>query len=142
MADGTAYVVEWGAISLPIGHPSRVTCMEVHDTFSEAAEAAEACEFDARVFPITVPDPANEPEFTPVAGVPAAPAPVGVLPALARAIEASDAGHDPLCMAILRGRACTCGLDESNAGVGAVDSDTNRAHTLMDCAEKKEPPHE
>lgn len=60
-----AYVVEWGAISLPLGHPSRVTCMEVHDTAAEAAAAALACEFDARVFPITIPDPANEPGFTP-----------------------------------------------------------------------------
>lgn len=70
MADGTAYVVEYGAISLPLGHPSRTTRMEVHDTFSEAAAAAEVCEFDARVFPITIPDPANEPGYTPLALVP------------------------------------------------------------------------
>lgn len=66
----TAYVVEWGAISLPLGHQSRLTCMEVHRTFAAAAAAAEACEFDARVFPITVPDPADEPGFTPLARVP------------------------------------------------------------------------
>ena len=35
----------------------------------------------------------------------------------ARAVEASDEGHDPLCMAILRGKECTCGFDERNAGV-------------------------
>jgi hypothetical protein len=56
-----AYVMEYGAISLPLGHPSRVTCSEVHGKFSEAAAAAAACEFDARVYPITVPDPTFEP---------------------------------------------------------------------------------
>jgi hypothetical protein len=58
----TAYVLEWGAISLPLGHPSRVTCMEVHSTFSEAADAAEDCEFDARIFTITIPEPPKEPQ--------------------------------------------------------------------------------
>lgn len=61
MTDGIAYVVEWGAISLPLGHPSRVTCMEVHGSFPEAAAAAAACDFDARVFPITIPDPDAQP---------------------------------------------------------------------------------
>jgi hypothetical protein len=64
-----AYVVEWGAISLPLGHPSRVTCMEVHHSFSEAAAAADACEFDARVFPITIPDPSGEPGSAVPSGV-------------------------------------------------------------------------
>jgi hypothetical protein len=56
-----AYVLEWGAISLPLGHPSRITGMEVHGTFSDAAAAADACEFNARVFPITVPCPSTDP---------------------------------------------------------------------------------
>lgn len=54
-------------------------------------------------------------------GVPAVPA-VGILPALARAVEASDEGHDPLCMAILRGKACSCGFDQRAAGVGGTDA--------------------
>ena len=55
---GTAYVVEWGAISLPLGHPSRITCMDVYLTLADAEAAAEAADFDCRVFPIVVPDPA------------------------------------------------------------------------------------
>lgn len=31
---------------------------------------------------------------------------------LSRAVEASDEGHDPLCMAVLRGKACTCGVPD------------------------------
>jgi len=53
-----AYVLEWGAISLPLGHPSRVTCMGgARHLRGRGGGAAEACEFDARVFPITIPDP-------------------------------------------------------------------------------------
>lgn len=44
-------------------------------------------------------------------------APSGLDQQLASATEASDEGHDPLCMAILRGKACTCGHEERNAGV-------------------------
>jgi hypothetical protein len=43
-------------------------------------------------------------------GVTAAPAPAGPLQQMAAGIEALDAGHDPLCMAVLRGKACTCGV--------------------------------
>lgn len=51
------------------------------------------------------------------AGVPAA----GLTQQLARAVEATEAGHDPLCMSILRGKACSCGFDERNAGVDLPD---------------------
>ena len=45
----------------------------------------------------------------------------GLTQQLQRAVEASDEGHDPFCMAILRGKDCSCGLDERNAGVPGTE---------------------
>ncbi len=58
---GLAYVVEYGAISLPFGDPSRLTCLEIYDKVADAAAAAEASEFNAHVFAITIPHP-QEPQ--------------------------------------------------------------------------------
>lgn len=44
----------------------------------------------------------------------------GLTQQLARAVDANEAGHDPLCMAILRGKECTCGLDERTRGVAVL----------------------
>lgn len=49
------------------------------------------------------------------AGVDPVQAPSGLTDQLQRAAEASDAGHDPLCMAVLRGKECTCGVDSVQA---------------------------
>lgn len=42
--------------------------------------------------------------------------PAGPLAQVAAGIAALDEGHDPLCMAVLRGKACTCGAQEANRG--------------------------
>lgn len=49
-------------------------------------------------------------------GIPGA----GLAPQLARAVEASQAGHNPFCMAILRGKACDCGFERSLSEKEAV----------------------
>ena len=43
-------------------------------------------------------------------GVPAS----GLTEQLQRAVGSSDEGHDPLCMAVLRGKECTCGVPPSD----------------------------
>jgi hypothetical protein len=40
----------------------------------------------------------------------------GLTQQLVRAVEASDEGHDPFCMAILRGKDCSCGFDQRAEG--------------------------
>lgn len=40
----------------------------------------------------------------------------GPLHQVAAGMEALDAGHDPLCMAVLRGKECTCGVTEVPRG--------------------------
>lgn len=49
-----AWIVEWGAASLPLGDPSRVTCKSVHDTRAEAEEALFQArrEFDAHMYQV------------------------------------------------------------------------------------------
>lgn len=51
-----AWVVEFGAIDFPLGHPSRVTVLEIHHTEHEAA--VSLCdaqkEFCARMWPISL----------------------------------------------------------------------------------------
>lgn len=51
------WIVEYGAIALPIGHPSRLTCFECHETEEAARAAIDAMEFDARMFAVPVPAP-------------------------------------------------------------------------------------
>lgn len=48
----TGWVVEAGAVSLPHGHPSRLTTKSIHDTEAEARSVAAACGFDADVYPV------------------------------------------------------------------------------------------
>lgn len=45
-------------------------------------------------------------------GVQPSQAPSGLAQQLATAVEAIEADHDPLCMSVLRGKACTCGVQE------------------------------
>jgi hypothetical protein len=40
----------------------------------------------------------------------------GLTQQLVRAVEASDEGHDPFCLAILRGKDCSCGFDQRPEG--------------------------
>lgn len=49
------WVVEWGSVSLPAGHPSRVTCMAIY--YSEAdAKTHDTGGFDSRVFRVAAID--------------------------------------------------------------------------------------
>jgi hypothetical protein len=52
----TMWIVEWGAVSLPIGDPSRITAKSVHDTIAEADEALFQVrkEFDARMYQVVL----------------------------------------------------------------------------------------
>ena len=56
-----AWIVEWGAVSLPLGDPSRVTCKSVHETRAEAEEALFQArkELDAQMYQVApvVPQP-------------------------------------------------------------------------------------
>ena len=54
---------------------------------------------------------ARDPECPACRASQRAPAVVGPLAQVAAGIEALDEGHDPLCMAVLRGKDCTCGVD-------------------------------
>jgi hypothetical protein len=49
------WIVESGAVGLPLGHPSRLTTFEAHDTEVEARAALAASEFNGRVFSVPVP---------------------------------------------------------------------------------------
>jgi hypothetical protein len=46
------WIVEWGAISLPLGHPSRITCMTACHTEAEARAELADCQgqFDSHMF--------------------------------------------------------------------------------------------
>jgi hypothetical protein len=46
----TCWFVEYGAVSLPIGSPSRITTLERFETPEAAAAAAEASDFNSRTF--------------------------------------------------------------------------------------------
>lgn len=46
------WIMEWGAVSLPAGHPSRVTCYAGYRTEAEAREESAKCDFDSRVYPV------------------------------------------------------------------------------------------
>ena len=46
-----AWVFEWGAIDLPRGDPSRITCMSAHPTEAEALAQADGCDFNWQVYP-------------------------------------------------------------------------------------------
>ena len=45
-----------------------------------------------------------------------APSPVGPVEQVVAGMAALDDGHDPLCVAVIRGKGCTCGF---NARIGA-----------------------
>lgn len=49
-------------------------------------------------------------------GVAPVPAPSGPLAQAVAGMQALDAGHDPLCMAVLRGKGCTCGVGGTSNG--------------------------
>jgi hypothetical protein len=51
-----AWVVEWGAIDLPLGHPSRITCLSIyHDEHDAACALYDAGkEFNARMWPVSL----------------------------------------------------------------------------------------
>jgi hypothetical protein len=49
------WIVEYGAIDLPIGHPARLTCFEGHESAESAQAAIDAMEFNARMFAVPVP---------------------------------------------------------------------------------------
>ena len=46
-----AWVFEWGAVDLPRGDPSRITCMSAHPTEAAALAQADGCEFNWQVYP-------------------------------------------------------------------------------------------
>lgn len=54
-AEPVRWALEWGAISLPVGDPSRVTAVRLYMTREEAEAARQACGFDAHVFPVFAP---------------------------------------------------------------------------------------
>jgi len=47
----TIWILEWGAIDLPHGHPSRVTCMTGFYSQFEALSEQKDCEFSSHIFP-------------------------------------------------------------------------------------------
>lgn len=49
------WILETGAISLPFGHPSRLTVFEAFHDQQDAQNALAASEFDARYFAVDVP---------------------------------------------------------------------------------------
>jgi hypothetical protein len=51
----TIWILEYGPVSLPLGDPSRVTCLEAFDTEAEARESATKCEYAHAIFPIATP---------------------------------------------------------------------------------------
>ena len=54
-ADGDSpCVLEWGAVSLPIGDPSRITEMKLCATLWDAIAEGALCGFDWRVYPLAL----------------------------------------------------------------------------------------
>lgn len=51
------WVVEIGAVYLPLGNPSRLTTFEVYESEEAARDVVEKCEFAARWFVVPVPPP-------------------------------------------------------------------------------------
>jgi len=47
-----AWVLEFGAVKLPQGHPSRLTAREEFATREAAVAQAQACEFACHVYPV------------------------------------------------------------------------------------------
>lgn len=60
LPEPVAWAMEWGAVSLPAGHVSRITCIEAHESEAEAQEAAEKSGFDSRVFSLYTADQMRE----------------------------------------------------------------------------------
>lgn len=61
-ADGDSpCVLEWGAVSLPVGDPSRITEMKLCPTLWDAIAEGALCGFDWRVYPMA--EVANRSEF-------------------------------------------------------------------------------
>ena len=86
-ADGeNPCVLEWGAVSLPMGDPSRVTEMKLCATLWEAIAEGALCGFDWRVYPMALKPPA-------AASQPAAQG-VGELPPLPKARTLSRGDED------------------------------------------------
>lgn len=54
-ADGDSpCVLEWGAVSLPVGDPSRITEMKLYPTLWAAIAEGALCGFDWRVYPLAL----------------------------------------------------------------------------------------
>ena len=51
LVPAASWVCEWGAVSLPVGDPSRITAMSAHATEAEALAHGEASGFDWQVYP-------------------------------------------------------------------------------------------
>lgn len=47
-----AWVLEFGAVALPLGHPARLTVRDEFATREAAAAAAQACGFACHVYPV------------------------------------------------------------------------------------------
>jgi hypothetical protein len=58
-----AWAVEYGAVSLPHGDPSRITEWQVHATKEAAEASAKAMDFDSRIHPIPTNPPAQQEPF-------------------------------------------------------------------------------
>ena len=58
-----AWAVEYGAVSLPHGDPSRITVWQVHATKEIAEASAKAMDFDSRIYPIPAQPPAQQEPF-------------------------------------------------------------------------------
>lgn len=46
------WIIEYGAIGLPLGHPSRLTCFYASHSLDEVIKTAEECDFNHRIFPV------------------------------------------------------------------------------------------
>lgn len=54
-ADGeNPCILEWGAVSLPVGHPSRITATKLCQTLWDAMADGALCGFDWRVYPLAL----------------------------------------------------------------------------------------
>jgi hypothetical protein len=55
--------------------------------------------------------------------------PAGPLAQVVAGIAALDDGHDPLCMAVLRGKACTCGALGTGSAAGRTTAEFSSLRT-------------
>lgn len=72
-------------------------------------------------------------EVNGIGGVDTSQAPSGLAQQLATAVEAIEAEHDPLCMSVLRGKACTCGV----VGIGGQTVAPSDADSKTQAAKDK-----